>query len=179
MSDYFDLIKRRESCRNFDPNRPAEREKLERCAEAAWIAPSACNSQPWKYLIVTNPELVQKLRPMMQDLGMNKFVNQCPAFAVVLEEPTRLKVSVSQRFKDQDFAPIDVAFSASQFCYAATEQGLSTCIIGWHNERKIRELFELSKTERVRLILAVGYAASDQLREKKRKPIEDVVRFYE
>ena len=179
MSDYFDLIQRRESCRNFDPNRPVEKEKLQRCAEAAWIAPSACNGQPWHYLIVTNSELAEKLRPLMMELNMNKFVKNCPAFAVVLEENTILKVSLSQKFKDQDFAPIDVAFSASQFCYAATEQGLSTCIIGWHNETKIRELFNLPKSSRVRLILAVGYAASDTLREKKRKPIEDVVTFYE
>ena len=179
MSDYFDLIRRRESCRNFDPNRPVEKEKLQRCAEAAWIAPSACNGQPWHYLIVTNQELVEKLRPLMMELNMNKFVKSCPAFAVVLEENTILKVSLSQKFKDQDFAPIDVAFSASQFCYAATEQGLSTCIIGWHNEQKVRELFNLPKTTRVRLILAVGYAASDALREKKRKPIEDVITFYE
>ena len=179
MSYYFDLIARRESCRNFDPNRPVEKEKLQRCAEAAWIAPSACNGQPWKYLIVTNPELNEKLRPLMMELGMNKFVKNCPAFAVVLEEATVLKVSLSQKFKDQDFAPIDVAFSASQFCYAATEQGLSTCIIGWHNEQKIRELFGLPKTTRVRLILAIGYAADETLRKKQRKPIDDVIRFYE
>ncbi len=179
MSDYFDLIARRESCRNFDPNRPVEKEKLQRCAEAAWIAPSACNGQPWKYLIVTNPELNEKLRPLMMERGMNKFVKNCPAFAVVLEEATVLKVSLSQKFKDQDFAPIDVAFSASQFCYAATEQGLSTCIIGWHNEQKIRELFGLPKTTRVRLILAIGYAADETLRKKQRKPIDDVIRFYE
>ena len=179
MSDYFDLIARRESCRNFDPNRPVEKEKLQRCAEAVWIAPSACNGQPWKYLIVTNPELNEKLRPLMMELGMNKFVKNCPAFAVVLEEATVLKVSLSQKFKDQDFAPIDVAFSASQFCYAATEQGLSTCIIGWHNEQKIRDLFGLPKTTRVRLILAIGYAADETLRKKQRKPIDDVIRFYE
>ena len=179
MSDYFDLIARRESCRNFDPNRPVEKEKLQRCAEAAWIAPSACNGQPWKYLIVTNPELNEKLRPLMMELGMNKFVKNCPAYAEDLEEATVLKVSLSQKFKDQDFAPIDVAFSASQFCYAATEQGLSTCIIGWHNEQKIRELFGLPKTTRVRLILAIGYAADETLRKKQRKPIDDVIRFYE
>ena len=179
MSDYFELVRRRESCRNFDPNRPVELEKLRRCAEAAWLAPSACNGQPWKYLIVTNPELAAKLRPLMQGLGMNKFLKECPAFAVVVQEPTLLKVSASQRLKDQDFAPIDVAFSASQFCYAATEQGLSTCIIGWHNEPKIRELFGLAGNERVRMVLAVGYAKTDALREKKRKPIDEVVKYYE
>jgi nitroreductase len=66
MSDYFELVNRRESCRDYDA-RPVEREKLERCVEAARLAPSACNSQPWKYLIVTNAELVEKLRPLMQE----------------------------------------------------------------------------------------------------------------
>ena len=179
MSTYLDLAKRRESCRNFDPGRMVEREKLERCAEAAWLAPSACNSQPWKYLIVTNPDYVKKLRPLMQELGMNKFVDQCPAFVVVLEEPTRLKVSVSSKFKDQDFAPIDLGLSTSQFCYEATEQGLSTCIIGWHNEPKIKELFCIDKVSRVRLVLCVGYAASGELREKKRKPMEQVFQYFE
>jgi nitroreductase len=179
MSDYFDLVRRRESCRNFDLNRPVEKDKLQRCAEAAWLAPSACNGQPWRYLIVTNPELCAKLRPLMMELGQNKFLATCPAFAVVLEENTVLKVSLSQKFKDQDFAPIDVGLSCSQFCYAATEQGLSTCIIGWHNEKKIQELFGIPKTSRVRLILAVGYAADDKLREKRRKPIEDVIQYYE
>ena len=179
MSNYLDLVKRRESCRNFDPNRPVEKEKLALCAEAAWLAPSACNSQPWKYLIVTNPDYVQKLRPLMQEFGMNKFVNQCPAFVVVLEEPTRLKVSVTSKFKDQDFAPIDVGLSTSQFCYEATEQGLSTCIIGWHNEPKIKELFNIDKVSRVRLVLCVGYAATEELRKKQRKPIDEVVKYFE
>lgn len=179
MSTYLELVKRRESCRNFDPNRTVEREKLERCAEAARLAPSACNSQPWRYLIVTNPDYAAKLRPLMQELGMNKFVNECPAFVVVLEEPTRLKVSVTSKFKDQDFAPIDVGLSTSQFCYEAAEQGLSTCIIGWHNEPKIKELFGIDKVSRVRLVLCVGYAASGELREKKRKPIEQVFQYFE
>ena len=85
MSDYFDLIRRRESCRNFDPNRPVEKEKLQRCAEAAWLAPSACNGQPWRYLVVTNPELVEKLRPLMMELNMNKFVKNCPADYILIQ----------------------------------------------------------------------------------------------
>ena len=179
MSDYFDLVKRRESCRNFDPDRPVEKEKLMRCAEAARLAPSACNGQPWRYLIVTNAELAAKLKPLMMEFGQNKFLQKCPAFAVVLEEPTVMKVSLSEKFKGQNFAPIDVGLSVSQFCYAATDQGLSTCLIGWHNEKKIRDLFGVPKTSRVRLVIAVGYAASDKLREKIRKPEEEVIRYFE
>ena len=178
MSDYFDLIQRRESCRSYDP-KPVEREKLERCVEAARLSPSACNSQPWRYLIVTNPALAEKLRPCVQGLGMNAFADRCPAFAVVLEEKAALKAVVAARFKDQNFAPIDIGLSVSQFCYAATEQGLSTCILGWLNEEKIRTLFELPQGTRVRLVLCVGYASGGALREKKRKPLEAISKFYE
>lgn len=179
MSDYFDLVRMRESCRNFDPNRPVEKEKLARCAEAARLAPSACNGQPWRYLIVTNAGLAEQLRPLMMELGQNKFLQKCPAFAVVLQEPTVLKAALSDKFRDQDFAPMDVGLSVSQFCYAATEQGLSTCLIGWLNEKKIRALFDVPKTSRVRLVIAIGYAATEKLREKVRKPAGDVIKFYE
>lgn len=179
MSDYFDLILRRESCRKYDAEKPVEREKLVRCAEAARLAPSACNSQPWRYLIVTNEALVNALRPCVQSMGMNKFASEVKTFVVVLEEKASLSETVAQRFKDQAFSSIDIGLSVSQFCCAASEQGLSTCILGWLNEKKIREVLDLPRTARVRLVLCVGYATEGQPRPKKRKPVEETVQFYE
>ncbi len=178
MNDYFDLIERRESCRSYG-DRPVEREKLERCIEAARLAPSACNSQPWRYLVVTNPELCKRLRPCVQGMGMNKFADGCPAFIVVVEEPANLTAKAAKVFKSQDFAPIDIGLSVSQLCCAAVEQGLSTCILGWLNEKKIRELFSLPADRRVRLVLCVGYAAAGELRKKSRKPAEQIASYYE
>ena len=177
MKDYFALIRQRESCRSFS-TRPVEKEKLALCLEAARLAPSARNAQPWRYLAVTNPELLDKLRPMVQGMGMNRFADDCPALVVVVETPTALN-AVAKRFKLMDFAPIDIGLSASQFCYAAEEQGLSTCILGWLDEKRIRALFHLKPGERARLVLCVGYAAGGARREKKRKPIEQVVTYFE
>ena len=178
MSDYFELIERRESCRSFS-DRPVEREKLERCISAARIAPSACNSQPWRYLVVTNPELCEKLRPCVQGLGMNRFADQCRAFVVVVEEPANLSERVAKVIKQQHFAPVDIGLSVSQLCYAATEQGLSTCILGWLNEGQIKKLFSLGAEEHVQLVICVGYAAPGELRKKVRKPEEKTVSYYE
>lgn len=178
MENYFALIEQRESCRSYT-EQPVEREKLVRCVEAARLAPSACNSQPWRYLVVTNPDLCAKLRPCVQGMGMNKFANGCQAFIVVVEEKATLKETVAMRFKSQDFASIDIGLSVSQLCYAATEQGLSTCILGWLDEKKIKELFGLTEAQRVRLVLCVGYAESDKLRNKVRKSMEDISAFYE
>ncbi len=178
MNNYFELLEARESCRSFS-DQPVEHEKLVRCVEAARLAPSACNSQPWRYLVVTNPALCEKLRPLVQGLGMNKFADGCGAFIVVLEEPANLSERAAKLFKSQNFAPIDIGLSVSQLCYAATEQGLSTCILGWLDEKKLHELFSLASNERVRLVLCVGYAVPGDLRKKARKPIEQVVTYYE
>ena len=178
MSDYFDLIKRRESCRNY-ADTPVEREKLVRCVEAARLAPSACNSQPWEYVVVTNTETRGKLCACVQEMGMNKFASGAQALVVVLEGRATLSERAAKRFQNQDFASIDIGLSVSQFCYAATEQGLSTCILGWLNEKKIKELLSVDAGKRVRLVLSVGYAATDALREKVRKPVEQIATYLE
>ncbi|MEG1524398.1 MAG: nitroreductase family protein [Clostridia bacterium] len=178
MSDYFDLIQRRESCRNY-ATRPVEREKLDRCIEAARLSPSACNSQPWKYFVVTNADMCEQLRPCLQDLGMNQFVDGCNAFVVVVEQKANLSEMVGMRFQNQDFVSVDIGLSVSQLCYAATEQGLSTCILGWINEKKIKQLLAIKPECHVRLVLCVGYAADEHLRQKKRKSGLEIAEFIE
>lgn len=179
MMDYFALIAQRESCRNYDPDRPVEREKLENCLKAACIAPSACNSQPWHFHAVTDKARVAALSRTVQGLGMNGFASSCPVLVVVTEEQAKLLPRVLEHVKSQDFASIDIGIATAQFCLAATAQRLSTCIIGWLSEKDIRQVMGFDRNRRVRLVLALGYAADDSLRTKKRKPFEEVVTFYE
>ena len=96
---------------------------------------------------------------------------------VVVEEKAKLSERVVQKFKSQDFASIDLGLTTAHLCLAATEQGLSTCILGWLNEAKLKELLRIPASKRVRLGIAVGYAATDALRPKQRKPLEDLVRY--
>lgn len=177
-ANYFDLIAQRESCRNYDPNRPVEQEKLLRCIEAARLAPSACNSQPWHFHAVTDPECVALLRKTVQGLGMNRFVDDCPALVVVTEETAKLMARIADHIKSQNFASIDIGIATAQFCLAATAQGLSTCIMGWLSEPQIREIMGFDQDRRIRLVLAVGYAATDELRTKKRKALEEMSTVY-
>ncbi len=174
--EFFELIQKRESCRNFKDT-PVENEKLRRCIEAARLAPSACNSQPWRYIIVNDPELSLKVAKCVQDMGMNKFTTNCPSFAIVLETEASLISRLGGKITDQKYAPLDVGISVAHFCLEATDLGLSTCILGWLNEGKLTELFNVPKNERVRVVLAIGYAANDTLRTKQRKPLEDIAEF--
>jgi len=175
--EFLELIQKRESCRNFKDT-PVENEKLHRCVEAARLAPSACNSQPWRYIIVNDPQLSPKVAKCVQDMGMNKFACNCPAFAVVIETGASLISRLGGKIMDQKFAPLDVGISVAHFCLEATAQGLSTCILGWLNEKKLAELFHIGKNERVRVVLAVGYAANTALRKKQRKLLEEIAEFH-
>ena len=177
MSEYFDLIQARESCRDFDPARPVEREKLEKCIEAARLAPSACNSQPWKFYVVTDPARRAALCQAVQENGMNKFADNAPVLTVVVQEEAALAERAAKRFGKQGFADIDIGLTVSQYCCAATEQGLSTCILGWLNEEKIRALLDIPSERRVRLVIPTGYAANGKLRTKTRKATEEMAVF--
>jgi nitroreductase len=171
--DYKDIILKRESCRSFD-GRPAEKEKILRCVDAARLAPSACNGQPWHFVIALSEEAVKTVREAVQGQGMNRFCDKCNSFVVVVEESTVLTSRIGTMITRTDFKPIDIGLAVSQFVCAATEQGLSTCILGWLNEKKIKEAFAVKKSHRVRLVIAVGYAATDAVRTKRRKTIEEI-----
>ena len=170
---YFEMVNRRQSCRSYDPARPVEQEKLARCLEAARLAPSACNSQPWRFTAVTGGEALSALRESVQGQGMNKFASDSPVMVVVSEERPNATEALGQRVKKQDFVSIDIGLATSQFCYQALEEGLSTCILGWFDEPKVKQIIGLSEQKRVRLVLTLGYAKEgDTIREKKRKALE-------
>lgn len=174
--DYKDIITKRESCRNFD-GRPVEKEKLLLCLEAARLAPSACNGQPWHFIVAQSEEAVKTVRDAVQGQGMNRFCDKCSTFVAVVEEGTVLTSRLGSMLTHIDFKPFDVGLAVSQFVCAATEEGLATCILGWVNEKKLKEAFDIKKSHRVPLVIAVGYAANDALRTKRRKTLEEICTF--
>ena len=60
--DFYDLIKNRESIRDYDPARPVEKDKLNRILNAGRIAPSAANKQPWHFLVISSGEMLDKVK---------------------------------------------------------------------------------------------------------------------
>ena len=138
--DYKKMTETRQSCRAFDPVRTPDRAVLTQVLEAARLAPSACNSQPYH-------------------------------FYVAVAGTAR---AVGAKLKDQDYRAADIGLAVSQLVYRAHELGLSTCILGWFDEKTLQAL--LNTNARVRLIIAIGYArADDALRTKKRKSLEELV----
>ncbi len=170
--NFDELILKRESCRNYN-GEPVNTDLLIKCVDAARLSPSACNSQPWKYYIVNDGENAEKIRDCIQPNGANKFVQNCPAFAIVTEQTATLKSFVIEKVRNsQKWAENDIGLSVAHYCLQAADLGLGTCIIGMVEEDKVREYFGIE--DKIRLVIATGYSADEAPRNKVRKAIEDV-----
>ncbi len=170
--DYREMLETRQSCRAFDPARTPSREALTQLLEAARLAPSACNSQPYHFYVAQS-EAARAVGDATRSLGMNGFTQDVPAFLVVAEQPYNASAAVGARMKDQDYRAADIGLAVSQIVYRAHELGLATCILGWFDEKELQKL--VGTSARVRLVVAVGYAkADDPLRPKKRKELQEL-----
>jgi nitroreductase len=178
FTSFLDMVKTRQSTRAY-ANREVEAEKIERCLEAACLAPSACNAQPWKFIVVNDPVLKNALADATQDriLPINHFTRQAPVHVVIVREKANLTSSFGQVVKDKEYPLIDIGIAAIQFCLQAVEEELGTCILGWFNEKKVRKLLAVPRNKRIELIILVGYPAKEEIRPKKRKPRKQVVTY--
>ena len=175
--DILNFINSRQSDRKYS-DKPVEKEKLERIIEAGRMAPSACNAQPWKFIVVTDPELVLKVADAASAklIGMNSFVAQAPVILVIVREKPNMSSKVGATIKNKDYSLIDIGIATENICLQAKAEGIGSCIIGWFDEIQIRKLLEIPKSKRVELIITLGYSLSEQ-REKRRKPAEETVSY--
>ncbi len=176
---FIELITKRQSDRKYISD-PIEKEKLDRCLEAARLAPSASNSQPWTFVTVTNPELKEKvaLQTFSKLVTFNKFVVQAPVLIVMVLEKPKLVTRIGGAIKSMQYPMIDIGIAAEHFCLQAAEEGLGTCMLGWFNEKPIKELLNIPKNKTIGLIITVGYTPKDyKLRTKIRKGFDEVVRY--
>ncbi|MDR1320060.1 MAG: nitroreductase family protein [Gracilibacteraceae bacterium] len=174
--DFLDICKLRQSCRNFS-DRPVEHDKLVKCVEAGHFSHSACNAQPWSFIVVENPELVSEIAKCGQQLKQNAFLRTAKAFIVILEEHAVLSPVISCFLDSQYYAKGDLGAAAAYVCLEATTQGLGSCHIGVYDRAGICELLNIPAEKQFGAVIALGYPASDVIRSKNRKPFDDIVRF--
>ena len=174
--DFLEIANARHSCRSYDETRAVEPEKLEKVLEAARLAPSACNGQPYLLTVCTG-EKAKEVALLTRGLGgMNKFAVQAPVCIVISEAPYNRTAALGARVKGNDYRSIDIGIMTAYLTAEATAQGLSTCILGWLDDEKLRRL--CGTTSATRLVITLGYASEDdKLRTKKRKDLGELVRF--
>ena len=172
---FLQLAAKRQSDRGY-LERPVEREKLERCLEAARLAPSASNAQPWHFVVVDDPEVRSRLeRETHGPFGaFNRFTRRVPVFAALVVEPGKAVTRLGGWLQGRNYGLIDAGIAAEHFCLQAAEQGLGTCMLGIFNERAVRRLLGVPRGRRVALLIAVGYPEAKQTRPKRRKSLEQI-----
>lgn len=172
--NFTEIAQNRQSCRNFDPDRQVEENKLTAILNAATLSPSAVNRQPY-FLTVCKGELAKEVAKATTPMGFNKFTLDAPLQIVISEKPPVLP-NVGAKMKKSDYRSVDIGILSAYITAEATAQGLGSCIIGWFDEKKLRNLCGIKDT--VRLVISIGYAkAEDKLRPKKRKAPKDLYKI--
>ena len=170
--NFMEIAHSRQSCRAYDETRDVEPEKITAMLEAARLAPSACNGQPYHFT-VCRAEATKEVAKATAGLGMNKFAVQAPVLIVVSEMPYVKTAAMGAKVKGNDYRSMDIGIAVAYLTAEATAQGLGTCILGWLDDAKIRKICGLDQP--VRLVITVGYPKDETVRPKKRKDLADLV----
>ena len=171
--NFLEIANARQSCRRYDESRPVEQEKLDAILEAVRLAPSACNGQPY-HLTVCRDEAAQKVAKATMGMGMNKFAAQAPVLIVISEAPYVKSAALGAKVKQNDYRSMDIGIAVAYLTAEAAAQGLGTCILGWLDDKELRQITGWDAP--ARLVVTLGYPA-DTPREKKRKAISDFVTY--
>ncbi|MFQ5907066.1 MAG: nitroreductase family protein [bacterium] len=167
---FLDLVRKRQSVRRYS-NKPVERRKIERCLQAARLAPSTCNSQPWRFIVVDDPQLKDAIarETFGKVLSFNRFCLEAPALIIVITQKGNITSRIGGVIKNKRYNLIDVGIAAEHFCLQAAEEELGTCMLGWFNEEAVKKVLNIPEQKRIDLIIALGYPESAEIRPKKRK----------
>ena len=174
--DFLELVKKRRSCRKYSA-RPVPRKSIEKCLEAARLAPSACNSQPWYFVVVDNKKLKDKVaeKAFSGIYSMNSFAKDVPVLVVVVRKSSTYVARFVGYLKGTQYNLIDLGIACEHFILQAEEQGLGTCWIGWFNESEVKKTLKIPKNKKVDIIISVGYPKGQAFH--KRKPLSKVREF--
>ena len=171
--NFNEIAQNRYSCRSYDADKPVEDEKIKAILESAVLSPSACNSQPYHFTICKG-EKAKEIAKATQSMGMNKFTTDAPVMIVISEDNYNKTAAFGSKVKGNDYRSIDIGIATAYLTAEAATQGLGTCILGWFDDKKIRNICGLKNP--ARLVVAVGYPKEGiAVPPKKRKSYETLV----
>ena len=177
--DFSELILKRQSDRKYI-NEQIHKEDLEKIIEAGRMAPSASNSQPWTFVIIIENELKNLVAnstfgPLK---SFNKFVPQAPVIIAIVMEKPKIITEAGGRIKKKEYPLIDIGIAAEHICLQAAELGIGSCMLGWFDERKVKELINVPDKKSIPLLITLGYTPEDySIRKKVRKKFDGVVKY--
>lgn len=177
---FLELVRKRRSVRGYAPTQ-VPRDIIERCLEAARLAPSACNSQPWSFIVVDD----ERLRRVLFDAAfsglytLNSFVRDAPVIIVVITKRSGYAAALGGYFRGVQYNLIDIGIACEHLILQATEEGLGTCWLGWFNEKGVKQALGLPKGAKVDILISMGYPAEKYAKEveKRRRGMDDIRQY--
>ncbi|MBN2719810.1 MAG: nitroreductase family protein [Proteobacteria bacterium] len=170
--DFYKLIRERESIRDFDPARPVAREVLDRILEAGRLAPSATNAQPWRFLVISSPEMLARVRPCYR----GKWFSEAPHILVAVGNRDEAWV---RKYDGYNSIETDLTIAMDHMILAAEYEGVGTCWIEAYDPKCLREALNLRENEVVFSITPLGYPREGFEKKgiKTRKALAEIVEF--
>ncbi len=175
MTELIKIMNQRQSCRKFIEKK-IEDEKIVACINAASLAPSACNTQPYHFYVANTPETVATTAEYCKSDSVNKWVGCVSAFVIVTQEHADMPITLPESSR-KDFRQYDIGLALENFCLEATELGIGTCILGSFNEEKLKSSFRIPSPKKIALVVALGYPESNEIRPKKRRALEESITY--
>lgn len=179
-SKVLEIIKDRHSVRDYD-SRPIEDEKLQLILEAARLAPSASNSQPWHFYVVRDSEKIKALSekmPIGSRVIANSFIAEAPVVIVATAGPIDILHRMASFIVNKKWYYLDLGIALEHMALTAWELGIGSCWVGWFDEKKVKALLDIPKNEELIVILTLGYAKeTGSPLPKHRKKLEEIVKY--
>ncbi len=175
----MDLILHRHSVRRY-LDKPVEREKIMQCLEAARLAPSASNSQPWHFVIVDEPALKSKLCDAAFSglFSVMKFPREAPVLVAAVANPPGPGLRMGNLLLRTNFSLIDMGIAVEHFVLQADELGLGNCWLGLFDEKKVKKALGIPQKRKVMALLTLGYYDEALARrEHRRKALSEMSSF--
>ena len=175
---FFELVKRRKSTRKYS-SLPLPREAIDRCLEAARLAPSACNSQPWSFIIVDQPDLKNTLadKAFSGIYSINSFAKDALVLIVVVMERSSYIASLGGQFRGVQYNLIDIGIACEHLVLQAEEEGLGTCWLGWFNEKGVKKVLNIPKQKKIGIIISMGYPKDKEIKDKIRNSLDEIRKY--
>ncbi|MFH1232156.1 MAG: nitroreductase family protein [Planctomycetota bacterium] len=168
--DFYEVIGKRHSIRKYKPDAVSD-DKLNRILDAAHMAPSGKNGQPWRFIVVRAEELRKKLIAPCRDQA---FIAEAPVIIVGCANEDESYQKQGNYMKSWS---IDLALAFDHLMLAATVEGLGTCWIGAFDEKEVKKALDIPEQLRVVGLTPLGYAATEP-KPKPRKALQEIV-FYD
>jgi len=172
MMDFYDLVKNRESVRDYDPDRQIDEEILIRILNSGRLAPSASNRQPWTFLLVSSKDNLAKVRPCYE----KQWFQSAPHILIIVGHKTKSWV---RSYDGYNSIETDLAIAMDHIILAAESEGIGTCWVEAYDPEILSKAISLKESEVVYSITPLGYQKKGYMKTgtKQRKSLEEVVKI--